>query len=83
MKEKTKISIIKNGEPIGLWLTDFRKKNSETTDVDVSYDDEFMEGVKKSINKSQVTNPELGSYVEDLVSKASMGIDGYSIKIEV
>ncbi len=77
------LSFLKNGEPIGLRLNTFRKKDADNTSVDIAYDDVFKDEVRKSLGKQDFSSEELGFYVGDIVQKATHGIDGYSVVVEI
>ncbi len=82
MSSPTKFAIVKNDEPARIKLKAFRNKNNGTTDVDIEYDDEFIADLKRSLNKAEISNQELGQYVQELLEKATNGIDGYRIEVE-
>lgn len=75
-------SISKNDEPTRLRLKNFRNKTGGNTDVDIEYDEVFLEACKADLGKSDVTNEDLSSYISLLIEKATMSIDGYKLEVE-
>lgn len=75
-------SISRNDEPTRLRLKNFRNKGNATTDVDIEYDEVFLEAAKKDLNKTDVTPADLSEYISGLIEKATMGQDGYKMEIE-
>lgn len=71
--------ISKGSEPASLRIKNFRNKGDGTTDVDIQYDDEFLEHVKADLKKKEVSNADLSTYINTLVNKAVNGIEGYKI----
>ena len=59
-----------------------KTKSDGELDIDFEVCDEFLEMMRLDKNKEDITREELGDYVKDMISKASSGQDGWSIKKE-
>lgn len=75
-------SISRNNQPTCLRLKNFRGKGNGTTDVDIEYDEVFLETAKKALKKTELSKGDLSNYIAGLIEKATMGIDGYAMEIE-
>ena len=59
-----------------------KTKSDGNFDVDFEVSDDFLELIKLDKNKEEVSKEELGLYVKDILSKASLEQDGWSFKKE-
>ncbi len=76
------VSIARNSEPAHITLKNFRGKNDGMNNVDIEYDEVFLEMCKLELNKKELTVEDLSFYVTGLIDKATNGIDGYRIDVE-
>jgi hypothetical protein len=74
-------SISRHEEPTRLLLKNFRNKGL-STDVDIQYDEVFLEACKKDLGKDDLSPEDLSAYISDLIEKAIHGRDGYKMEIE-
>ena len=57
-----------------------KKKSDGNLDVDFEVSDDFLELIRLDKNKEEISKEELGDYVKDILSKASLEQDGWSFQ---
>ncbi len=63
-------------------LRNFRDKSNGTTDVDIQYDEVFLESAKQHFKKKELAKGDMAVYIDAIIQKATNGIDGYKMEIE-
>jgi len=63
-------------------IVGMKTKSDGNFDVDFEVSDDFLELIKLDKNKEEISKEELGLYVKNILSKASLEQDGWSFKKE-
>ena len=74
MEESTDIPLPK------IKILGMKESLSRELDVDFEVTDDFIDMIKLDKNKEVISKEELGEYVKDILSKASLEQDGWSFK---
>lgn len=74
MEESTDIPLPK------IKILGMKESLSGELDVDFEVTDDFIDMIKLDKNKEVISKEELGEYVKDILSKASLEQDGWSFK---
>ena len=51
-------------------------------DVDIEYQEDWVDVVKRDLNKKKVTKKDIGKHFINLLTKAAQEVDGYKLEVK-
>ena len=73
----------KNEPPIpSLQIQAIRENKDGSMDVDIEYQEDWVDVVKRDLNKKKVTKKDIGKHFINLLTKAAQEVDGYKLEVK-